>query len=65
MPQDTGWFKSSYSGAANDTCVEVRLTGDIVGLRDSKHPDGGAFWVGPVAWGSFLDLVTEPCAGGR
>lgn len=65
MPQDTGWFKSSYSGAANDTCVEVRLTGHGAGLRDSKNPDGGAFWVASAAWASFLGLVSEPCAGGR
>ena len=25
MIRDTGWFKSSFSGTANDNCVEVRL----------------------------------------
>ncbi|GLZ41183.1 DUF397 domain-containing protein [Actinokineospora sp. NBRC 105648] len=25
-PRDTGWFKSSFSGGANDNCVEVRWT---------------------------------------
>nr|WP_042189819.1 DUF397 domain-containing protein [Kibdelosporangium sp. MJ126-NF4]CEL18898.1 hypothetical protein [Kibdelosporangium sp. MJ126-NF4]CTQ95298.1 hypothetical protein [Kibdelosporangium sp. MJ126-NF4] len=24
--RDTGWFKSSYSGAGTDNCVEVRIT---------------------------------------
>jgi hypothetical protein len=60
---DTGWFKSSHSGSGNDTCVEVRLTGDAVGLRDSKNPDGGALRVDPAAWASFIALV--PSAGGR
>ena len=63
MRQDTGWFKSSYSGSGNDTCVEVRLTGDAVGLRDSKQPDGGALWVDPAAWAAFIALA--PSAGGR
>jgi hypothetical protein len=36
--RDTGWFKSSFSGAANDNCVEVRLTGTAARVRDSKSP---------------------------
>lgn len=61
--KDTGWFKSSYSAAASDTCVEVRLTGEAVGLRDSKHPDGGALWVDPFVWMSFIAVV--PSVAGR
>ncbi|MBM7772008.1 hypothetical protein JOD54_002212 [Actinokineospora baliensis] len=38
-PQDTGWFKSSFSGGANDHCLEVRFTeGNPVAIRDSKNP---------------------------
>ena len=37
MP-DTGWFKSTRSGAATDNCVEVRLTEGSTRLRDSKNP---------------------------
>ncbi|WP_092922486.1 DUF397 domain-containing protein [Actinopolyspora alba] len=32
------WLKSSYSAVASDNCVEVRLTGTAVGVRDSKNP---------------------------
>lgn len=53
MDRDSGWFKSSYSGSGNDSCVEVRLGGSI-GVRDSKNPDSGAFWVKPAAWAAFL-----------
>jgi hypothetical protein len=37
--RDTGWFKSTYSGTANDNCVEVRFTGTAGRVRDSKSPD--------------------------
>lgn len=54
-PLDTGWFKSSYSAPASDDCVECRvIDGRGVGVRDSKSPDGGAFWVGPAAWSAFV-----------
>ncbi|MBA8822877.1 hypothetical protein FHX42_000206 [Saccharopolyspora lacisalsi] len=53
--RDTGWFKSSRRAAANDNCVEVRMTGTVVGVRDSKNPDGGAFAVTPRSWRAFLD----------
>jgi uncharacterized protein DUF397 len=34
--RDTGWFKSSRSGAATDNCVEVRITEVTTWVRDSK-----------------------------
>ena len=39
-PRQT-WFKSSYSGGADNECVEVRFGFDRfgeVGVRDSKNP---------------------------
>lgn len=36
--RDTGWFKSSFSGTANDNCVEVRFAGTGSRVRDSKNP---------------------------
>lgn len=57
---DTSWFKSSYSDGGNDTCVEVRLVaGQRVGVRDSKNPDGGAFWVTPGAWAGFVAAIRD------
>ncbi len=37
--RDTGWFKSTRSGGANDACVEVRVTDVATHVRDSKNPD--------------------------
>ncbi len=51
---DTGWFKSSYSGPANDACVEVRLTPTTAGVRDSKNPQGPALRVPLTTWSGFL-----------
>lgn len=54
---DTGWFKSSHSNAGGDQCVEVRITDDGVGVRDSKAPAAG-FRVGSRAWAAFLGQLT-------
>jgi hypothetical protein len=41
MVEDTAvWRKSSYSGGNNGNCVEVALTADETGVRDSKNPAG-------------------------
>ncbi|MEV0680688.1 DUF397 domain-containing protein [Actinosynnema sp. NPDC050436] len=55
---DTGWFKSSYSTAGNDNCVEVRLTRDHVGVRDSKNPHGDALRVPLGTWDRLLDRLS-------
>ncbi|MGW1677480.1 DUF397 domain-containing protein [Saccharopolyspora sp. NPDC002376] len=54
MSYDTGWFKSSRSSAASNTCVEVRLTDFAVAVRDSKAPDDGHIQVSHTAWRRFL-----------
>ncbi|GAB3557067.1 hypothetical protein J2S53_002269 [Actinopolyspora lacussalsi] len=54
------WLKSSYSAAASDNCVEVRLTDTAVGVRDSKNPDGPVHTFTHHAWHSFLRATTEP-----
>ena len=38
MTRDARWIKSSRSGAANESCVELAL--DPGRIRDSKNPDG-------------------------
>lgn len=50
---DRAWFKSSRS-SSNANCVEVRFTGDEVGVRDSKDPDGPALAFEAEAWSDFL-----------
>ncbi|MFD1146344.1 DUF397 domain-containing protein [Saccharothrix hoggarensis] len=50
------WRKSSYSG--NDAnCVEVAVRTTVVGLRDSKNPEGGRLLIGSGAFRSFLRTV--------
>lgn len=50
----TGWFKSSYSGAADDNCVEVRFTDTTTDIRDSKNAHGDTLRVTTAAWTAFL-----------
>jgi hypothetical protein len=39
--RDTGWFKSSYSGGGDDSCVEVRIAETDTGWFKSSHSGGG------------------------
>jgi hypothetical protein len=58
--RDTGWFKSSRSNGGGDQCVECRIVRDAgTGVRDSKNPDAGQFWVAPSAWSRFLGLIAS------
>lgn len=56
-PRDTGWFKSSRSGAANEGCVEVRITKDAVGVRDSKNAAGPRFGFARGEWRGFVSAT--------
>ena len=48
------WRKSSLSGSNGGTCVEVasNLPG-LVGVRDSKDPDGPKLTFAPDEWAAF------------
>jgi hypothetical protein len=52
--RDTGWFKSTRSGSSNEGCVEVRLTEDSVGVRDSKNVTGPVFRFTSGEWHTFV-----------
>ncbi|MGW4773851.1 DUF397 domain-containing protein [Nocardia sp. NPDC004278] len=53
------WFKSTRSSAAKD-CVEVAfLSSDLIGVRDSKNPDGPALVFGGDAWDAFAAAVAD------
>jgi hypothetical protein len=49
------WRKASSSGATNGGCVEVAANlPEVIAVRDSKRPEGGAHVVGRRAFASFL-----------
>nr|WP_170837578.1 DUF397 domain-containing protein [Actinopolyspora xinjiangensis] len=47
---------SSYSND-DQGCVEVALTSDAVGIRDTKDRAGGTLTVTPAAWGGFVERL--------
>ncbi|MFI0774474.1 DUF397 domain-containing protein [Streptomyces sp. NPDC021212] len=51
------WFKSSYSSAQNDDCVEVAVTEVAVHVRDSKDVSRPHFAVTPDSWARFVRFV--------
>ena len=53
------WRKSSFS-AQNVACVELADAGDIILMRDSKHPDGGHL---TLTRGELAALVAAARAG--
>jgi len=48
------WFKSSYSGANDNDCVEVAATPGTVHVRDSKNVQGPRLAFAPEAWADFV-----------
>ena len=55
FPADS-WRTSSYSGTQGE-CVEVANAPDAVGVRDTKHRDGGTVLVTTSAWRAFAGQV--------
>jgi hypothetical protein len=53
------WRKSSFSGDVNTDCVEVLLTTNRAGIRDSKNATGPALAVTVETWATFLTRVTH------
>jgi hypothetical protein len=56
MNNDVNWRKSSYSGGQNNDCVEVAITTQEVGVRDTKDRTGGQLTMKASA---FAALVTR------
>ncbi|MFG2088722.1 DUF397 domain-containing protein [Spirillospora sp. NPDC048824] len=40
MTPHPAWRKSSHSSSQGDDCVELAGLNGVIGLRDSKDPDG-------------------------
>ncbi|MDT0438041.1 MULTISPECIES: DUF397 domain-containing protein [Streptomyces] len=52
------WFKSSYSSAQGDSCVEVAVVSErTVRVRDSKDVSRPSLAVGRDRWAEFTAFV--------
>lgn len=56
---DAVWRKSTRSGAYGDNCVEVAFKGDVIGVRDSKNPDGAVLAFTKGEWNAFVEGARE------
>ncbi|MFF5157456.1 DUF397 domain-containing protein [Streptomyces sp. NPDC000348] len=54
---ELGWFKSSYSSAQGDDCVEVAVTERVVHVRDSKDVARRPFAVEREGWVRFVGFA--------
>lgn len=52
------WRKSTRS-QANGACVEVAHVGDVVGVRDSKAPEGCVLRFTRAEWSAFVAGVKD------
>jgi hypothetical protein len=48
------WQKSNRSNN-NGACVEARIIGDEIQVRDSKNPDGTVLSFNVKEWDAFVD----------
>lgn len=48
------WRKSSFSNPNGNECVEVAFGSEVVGLRDSKHPEGPKLVFESQNWRTFV-----------
>lgn len=53
---DVTWRKSRRSNDQGGECVEIAVLAEVVGLRDSKDPDGPRLLLDP---GTFRALLTD------
>jgi hypothetical protein len=53
----TTWRTSSYSDAHGNECVELAQLPGVIGVRDSKNPNGPHLSMTADAFASLLDKV--------
>lgn len=54
MIEQDDWQKSSFCNPCYNNCVEVRLTGDAIEVRDSKNPGAGTLTFTGDEWTAFI-----------
>ncbi|WP_083661894.1 DUF397 domain-containing protein [Actinophytocola xanthii] len=55
MPPFTSWRKSTFSDESD--CVEIALTPELAGVRDSKNADGPILSLPATAWQALLTVL--------
>lgn len=53
------WRKSSYSGGGANECVELAVSTNDVGVRDSKNPDAEPLRFQRTAFCSFINDLRD------
>ncbi|WP_329522028.1 DUF397 domain-containing protein [Spirillospora sp. NBC_01491] len=51
------WRKSDHSGHSGGDCVEVADLGPVIGVRDSKDPDGPRLAFSTADWRAFTRQI--------
>ncbi|RSN71686.1 DUF397 domain-containing protein [Actinomadura sp. WAC 06369] len=54
-PAPATWRKSTHSGTGD--CVEAASLEGIIGIRDSKDPDGGVIVLGRREWARLVGTL--------
>ncbi|MEV6228549.1 DUF397 domain-containing protein [Saccharopolyspora shandongensis] len=55
--ENAAWRKSSYSQGNGGVCVEVAVQPAVVGVRDSKDPDGPVLVFDSGSFARFLGTL--------
>lgn len=53
------WFTSSHSTATGECVAVAHLDGGMVGVRDSKNPNGPVLVFTPGEWDAFLSGAAD------
>ena len=56
---ELAWFKSSYSSAQGDNCIEVALAPTTIHIRDTKDRTRPHLTLTPAAWSAFVAQPTR------
>jgi hypothetical protein len=59
---EVAWRKSSFSEPNGNECVEVAFSQVVVGLRDSKNPEGPKLNFGHSPWLAFTTAISNATA---
>jgi Domain of unknown function (DUF397) len=52
LPVEARWHKSTFSSSTG--CVEIAETPEVIGVRDTKDPEGPVLRFSPEEWGAFV-----------